>query len=222
MNVGHRLDETLKLKHGEILWRPEAKSVLAIALHHPAEKPEMDWWMGRTNPPGNKILMRIIKELCEWIPEKYGYQTFHLPYQVGKGGLYLKDACVLAGLGCVGANNMLVTPQYGPRVRLRALTVDANMPSTGPIAFDPCKFCDQPCRRACPQKAISQKVYDPADYAGLENLPGRDGMYNVATCDVQNAKDVENAKLEQLEGMSKPEKILRFCRKCELSCPVGS
>ena len=52
-DVGHRVDSELKLKHGEILWRPEAKSVLVIAFEHPEDKPELDWWKGRSNPPGN-------------------------------------------------------------------------------------------------------------------------------------------------------------------------
>lgn len=221
-DVGHRIDATLKLKHGEVLWRPEAKSVLVIALEHPKDKPEMDWWKGRTDPPGNRSLIKIIKELCSWIDDKYNYHTYHLPYQVGKGGIYLKDAAVLAGIGCVGANNLIITPQYGPRVRLRALTVDTEMVSTGPIAFNPCARCEQPCRPICPQKAMDAGAYSPEDYEGLTNLPGRDGFYNVARCDEQISKDVDDAVEEKLAGMTEPKKILRFCRSCEFSCPVGS
>jgi len=51
----------------------------------------------------------------------------------------LKDAAVLAGLGCIGKNNLLLTPEYGSRVRLRAFTIDLVLPSTGPLPFDPCE-----------------------------------------------------------------------------------
>lgn len=221
-NASHRVDAELKLKHGEVLWPESAKSVLVIALAHPEDKPEMDWWIGRTNPPGNMALIRIINQLCQWIEQEFGFSTFHLPYQVGKGGLYLKDAAVYAGIGCVGDNNMVVTPEYGPRVRLRALSVDADIPSTGPIAFYPCTACPRPCRTACPQRAMDETTYSPEDYDGLNRLPGRDGSYSVAKCDVQNDRDVKASKEERVEGHDTPQKILRFCRACEFSCPVGS
>ncbi|OGR10581.1 MAG: hypothetical protein A2277_02705 [Desulfobacterales bacterium RIFOXYA12_FULL_46_15] len=221
-NASYRMDSSLKLKHGEVHWTKGAKSVLAIAVVHPKEKPEMDWWVGKTNPPGNKELINIINKLCKWIEEKYGYNCTHLPYQVGMGGLYLKDACVLAGIGCVGDNNMIITPEFGPRIRIRALAVDVEMPPTGPIDFYPCKNCDKPCRRACPQKAMDDIIYLPEDYDGLTKLPGRTGVYNIAKCDLQITEDVETAKEELLEGQDEPKKIIKYCRRCELACPIGA
>jgi epoxyqueuosine reductase len=219
----HRIDPRLKLKHGEVKWPPEAKSVLAIGLAHPADQPALDWWSGRSNPPGNQELIRIINDLCRWIAAIYGYKTFHLPYQVGKGGIYLKDACVAAGMGCVGHNNLIVTPEYGPRVRFRALAVDVAMPTTGPLNFFPCGDCSKPCRSVCPQKAMHNAVYAPHDYEGLTELPGRDGAYNVQKCDLQITKDVADATEAVVEGHTEyPKKIIKFCRRCELACPVGA
>jgi hypothetical protein len=74
-----------------------------------------------------------------------------MTYWVEEGGLYLKDAAVLAGLGCVGRNNILVTPDWGPRIRLRAVLLDAELAPTGRIEFDPCRGCDERCRSACPR-----------------------------------------------------------------------
>jgi epoxyqueuosine reductase len=65
-----------------------------------------------------------------------------LSYFIETGGIYLKDTAVLAGLGCIGKNNMLVTPELGPKVRLRALLLEEDLTPTGPIDFDPCK---NPC-----------------------------------------------------------------------------
>ena len=135
--------------------------------------------------------MKIIKELCRWIEYNITFETKHLPYQVGQGELYLKDACVLAGFGCIGANNLPVTPEFGPRVRFRALAVNAKMPSTGPIDFNPCAACDKPCLRACPQKAMDTIIYDPNNYQGLTKLPGRNGNYNVDLCDLEMNKAVD-------------------------------
>jgi epoxyqueuosine reductase len=210
----------LGLKSGEVAWPDGALSMLVIAVEHPAEKPEMDWWFERVDPPGNRVLAGIIKELCEWILATYGIRTFHLPYHIEKGGTYLKDAAVLAGLGCIGRNNILVTPQYGPRVRLRALTLDAVFPSTGPTAFDPCSTCNAPCRSACPQGAFDHRIYDARDF-GQTRLPGRSGMFSRPRCNIQMEKDNEQAVEQKVDGFDSPVKVIKYCRACELSCPVG-
>ena len=210
----------LGLKPGEVAWPDGAKSVLVIAVEHPAAKPELDWWFGRVDPPGNRILAKVVQQLCIWIPEKYNIKTFHLPYHIEKGGTFLKDSAVLAGLGCIGRNNILVTPEYGPRVRLRALTLDVTVPSTGPLSFDPCEGCDAPCRRACPQGAFNNQIYKTEDY-GQNRLPGRSGVFSRPVCNIQMELDNDMAKEQIVEGFDEPVKIIKYCRKCELSCPVG-
>ncbi len=210
----------LGLEPGEVAWPPAAKSMVVIAVEHPDDKPEMDWWFGRVNPPGNRILMDTAKALCAWIEETYAIDTFHLPYHVEMGGTYLKDAAVLAGLGCIGKSNILVTPEYGSRVRLRALTLSESFPSTGPTKFNPCAECQALCRKACPQDAFGEKIYLPEDY-NLDTLPGRDGHYSRPVCNVQMEGDNDNAVAQDVEGFDEPVKIIKYCRKCELSCPVG-
>lgn len=205
--------------------------MLVIAVEHPADRPEMDWWFGRSDPPGNRILADTIQRLCDWIPEAFGIRTFHLPYHVERGGIYLKDAAVVAGLGCMGRNNLLVTPEYGPRVRLRALTLDVSLPSTGPqsstgpLGFDPCEGCDAPCLRACPRGAFDRRVYDPANVgpnSGPGQLPGRTGHFSRAACNTQMEADIENAVEQPGGGGDDCMKVVKYCRACELSCPVGS
>lgn len=51
--IGSRRN-TLGLKPGEVLWPENARTVMVIAVHHPDDQPEMDWWYGRVDPPGNK------------------------------------------------------------------------------------------------------------------------------------------------------------------------
>jgi len=218
--VGTRENE-LGLKPGQVAWPEGACSLLIIAIEHPADKPEMDWWFGRVDPPGNRILARVVRELVEWIEATYPIRTVHLPYHVEKGGTYLKDAAVLAGLGCIGKNNILVTPEYGPRVRLRALTLDVAIPSTGPAGFDPCRQCDSPCRRACPQTAFARRLYESKDY-GQDRLPGRSGVYSRPACNIQMEADNSDAVEQSVEGFDDPVKVIKYCRGCELSCPVGA
>ena len=217
--VGTR-EGAMELAPGEVQWPDHGQSILTIAVEHPKEKPEMDWWHGRVSLSGNKILVNIIKALCEWIPQTFGVGVFHFPYHIEKGGIYLKDAAVMAGLGCIGRNNLVVTPEFGSRVRLRAMILDCQMPSTGPSSYDPCKLCGNLCWKACPQKAFAKQIYTPGAY-GQSILPARDGVYSRATCNIQMEKNIDRAKEESVEGFDNPVKILKYCRNCELSCPVG-
>ncbi len=198
-----------------------AGSVLVIAVEHPIHEPEMDWWYGRAESPGNRMLAEIAEQLCAWITETYGIRTFHLPYHPQGRGTYLKDASVLAGLGCIGKNNLLVTPEYGPRVRLRALTIDASFPSTGVTGFDPCSLCEEmPCRSACPQGAFDHQCHTVREYC-LDKLPGRTGVFSRQTCNIQMEKDRVNANIQNVEGFDALVRVIQYCRKCELACLVG-
>ncbi len=221
-----------------VRWPADARSVLVIAVEHPAERPELDWWFGRIDPPGNRVLARIVQGLCDWAASNLGMRTTHLPYHVERGGAYLKDAAVLAGLGCIGRNNLLITPELGSRVRLRALTLDASLPSTGPSDFDPCARCDAPCRRACPQgvfarpavRRVSGEALPGAAPSAALRLPARTGEFSRDACYVQMERDIEGATLGDAAALGAPEwvggtepvKVIRYCRACELSCPVGT
>lgn len=217
--VGTRENE-LGLKPGEVKWPDNAKTVLVIAVEHPAESPELDWWYGRVDPPGNRVLAKTVRELCEWVPKKFDMEVFHLPYHVEKGGIYLKDAAVLAGLGCLGRHNILVTPEYGSHVRLRAMTLSESLPSTGPSGFNPCKGCEEYCRKACPQGSFDEKLYQADDY-DQEILPSWDGTFSRPNCLVQMDVDNDVAKEQDVDGFDKPVKIIKYCRNCEMACPVG-
>ncbi len=130
-------------------------------------------------------------------------------------------SAVLSGLGCIGKNNILVTPEFGPRVRLRALILSENFPSTGPLGFDPCNDCPGFCRKACPQKAFEQTVYQSKNY-NLDFLPGRDGNFSRPLCNLQMDVDTDDAKKQRIKGFENPVKVIKYCRKCELVCPVGT
>jgi epoxyqueuosine reductase len=69
-------------------------------------------------------------------------------------GLYShKKAAVLAGLGTVGKNSLLIHPVFGPRVRLGTLFTDCPLASGCATATSPCGDCDE-CVCACPAHAI--------------------------------------------------------------------
>ena len=214
--IGTVKDDKVLPKNRLFNWPDSVRSVLVIGLSHPEDKPELDWWDGK-GTPGNRMLMDMMKQTSQQIEKNLKVKTRKLHYYVEKGGVFLKDAAVLAGLGCIGKNNMLVTPSYGPRVRLRALFIDAEIPPTGPIAFDPCADCTMYCRRVCPENAMDEKaaIFNSIEFN--DHLPGRDGTYDREQCNERMEKDItESSKNDNSE-----EPTTKYCRKCEFVCPVG-
>ncbi|RLC18529.1 MAG: epoxyqueuosine reductase [Deltaproteobacteria bacterium] len=213
----------------EIKWPAKARSALVIAVSHPQDKPELDWWNRLKGTLGNNELIRINRELSAWIEAEFKIKTHKLPYFIETGGIYLKDSAVLAGLGCIGKNNMLVTPELGPRVRLRALLLEEDLTPTGPINFDPCDGCREFCRKACPQNAY-EKIVISSTETGMVDLPGRDGFFSRAKCIIQLDQDSENAGIDRhetmksavdIESAGKTKHCDKSCRLCEFACPVG-
>jgi epoxyqueuosine reductase len=191
--------------HRNARWSIDGKSVIVIALVHPRTELALDWWDEKQGgSPGNRRLISIAEDLAEWLREEFNIKAAPLPYHVGKGGIFLKDAAVLGGLGVIGANNLLITPRYGARIRLRALCLDAKLAPTGPIDFSPCNPCDMPCREACPQRAFPQ------------------GSYSRDLCMRQmNMDEANRVILEKEVEEDSPRVCVKYCRACELACPVG-
>ena len=182
-------------------WPDEAKSVLVYTFPHERSKPELDWEAKISGTTlGNAELIRIQKEIKKWLREELGIAAISLPYRIEKGGIFLKDCAVLGGVGVFGKNNLLITPELGPQVRLRASFLDIELAPTRLPGFNPCADCAMPCLRACPQDAFRNGHYE-RDYCHLEMKKNR------------NNPVVTNAE----SGIPH----IRFCRSCEFACPVG-
>jgi epoxyqueuosine reductase len=63
---------------------------------------------------------------------------------------------IKAGLGEYGRNQMLITPEFGPRIRFSKIFTDLPLDHDAPIAFGVREFCTlcQRCADACPPKAL--------------------------------------------------------------------
>jgi epoxyqueuosine reductase len=181
---------------GKVEWPAEAKSVLVLALEHKENDPELDWWGVPGGTRGNQRLKKISIGLKKCLKQEFNINARTLPYQLADGGIFLKDAAALAGLGIIGANNLLITPEFGPCTRLRALFLEKELTPTGAIDFFPCDTCNKPCWQACPQKAFSS------------------GSYNNILCDKQMKSDETKARIEGT--------LVKYCRQCEFACPLNA
>lgn len=97
--------------------------------------------------------------------------------------LSYRHMAVEAGLGEIGLNNLLLTPEHGPRVRLVALITDAELPAGTPLEPSLCRpeKCGYACVRACPAGALHEdgRGTDKASclrYYLKLGLPGMSGV----------------------------------------------
>ncbi|MFA6451471.1 MAG: 4Fe-4S binding protein [bacterium] len=76
--------------------------------------------------------------------------------------LSIKKAAEAAGLGVIGANQLLITPKFGPRVRMSAFITDAQLEAGKPLSESLCDDCGA-CYKNCPGGAFdSEGAYDMA------------------------------------------------------------
>jgi epoxyqueuosine reductase len=186
-------------------WPAEAKTVLILGLHHPENDPRLDYWE-RGDTWGNRRLREISELLKIWLRKKYDLAAQPLSYFVEKGGLFLKDAAVLSGIGIMGRNNLLIHPEWGPRIRLRSILVEGDLQPTEALeGFNPCETCKVFCQEACPMSAFPE------------------GKYSRPICAKQINDDAKKKMPEGEIGKNgKPNVVIKYCRACELSCPVGA
>jgi epoxyqueuosine reductase len=184
---------------------PGAGSLLVLALAHRHSQPELDWWDDRKGgTPGNRQMEETAGNLARWLGQELALKAQILPYHVERGGVFLKDAAVLAGLGIIGRNNLLVTPEYGPRLRLRAMLVEVEVDPPETPDFDPCARCCVPCTRACPREAFAP------------------GSYHRPSCAEQMKHDEANKiRVPDAEEAAGHILCVPYCRACELACPVA-
>lgn len=111
-----------------------------------------------------------------------------------------KTAATCAGLGWIGKCALLVTPEYGPRIKLGTVLTDAPFQTAEPIAKDRCGECSL-CVDACPYGAVRN--------ANWERGMSRDKLLDAYLC---NEK-----RLEYISIIGRKH----ACGLCLQACRVG-
>lgn len=138
---------------------------------------------------------------------KIGYKALAIPASqtVDKekwmGHISTKAVAKAAGLGWQGKSLLLVTPQFGPRVRIACLLTNAPLVPDQPLP-NRCGNCMK-CKDACPAGA----VYG----AAWEDRPNtREDAIDLGKC------------ISRLEGIAKRQgREARICGVCIKVCPWG-
>jgi len=176
-------------------------------------------------------------EVCRFI-EDQGFHAVNLPgtapmdvedKKILFGDFSYRHAAVEAGLGEIGWNQLLITPQYGPRVWLMAVITDAPLVADPRLKKEVCKKekCNL-CVPACPQGALTPG--QPTDKSKCTRRPKQFGLAHL----VKHLKDIENEKdpAKRQELITGPTTWALWmhlqyggppdrCHFCVSSCPIG-
>ncbi|MFO8050856.1 MAG: 4Fe-4S dicluster domain-containing protein [Thermoplasmatota archaeon] len=136
--------------------------VLGLRMDHSAIATAPDPPAGKEALRAYWVLGQMVLKVAEYI-RYLGY-----PAQGHQVRTFLKDpptilhplAAYHAGLGEFGRHGLLVTPEFGPRLRLGTITTDLELPDEGPSPFgveEFCQNCDL-CMEACRGDAIPSEM----------------------------------------------------------------
>jgi len=121
----------------------------------------------------NYLLDRIALLLSGFIGQ-LGYKALPIPasqvvdWENQRAHLSHKLVASMAGLGWIGRNNLLVTPEWGARVRLVTVLTDIPLLVDKPLLQD-CGNCTK-CLNICPAGAIKEKKENFDHLACFEQL----------------------------------------------------
>lgn len=111
-----------------------------------------------------------------------------------------KTVATRAGLGWIGKNCLLVTPEYGGAIRLSSLVTDAPLPPDPAVTESKCGAC-QRCVEACPAQALTGALWQ----AGMP----REALFQPDVCE-----KTQRARMKAATGIDAD-----LCGLCFAVCP---
>jgi epoxyqueuosine reductase len=143
--------------------------------------------------------------------------------------LSLPHAAVEAGLGTLGLNLQLLTPEYGPRVLLIAVLCSVDVAPDARMATALCKGpeCGR-CLSVCPADAV--ELYD-RDWESCDRFRSPHGFANLIEFVDAMMVEGDPAKQKQMlrsetsfnlwQSILRGAGVITGCRRCADVCPVG-
>lgn len=153
----------------------------------------------------NLRLDHIVSRLASQI-QKSGYRAFPIAASQRTddhriSGLFShKLGAHMAGLGWIGKNCLLITPDMGPRVRWATVLTDADLSATGSPMEERCGDCTA-CADICPVRALKGRAFKAGE--------PRELRFDAGKCDRYFSK------------MAEKNKETAVCGMCLYACPYG-
>jgi len=161
--------------------------------------------------------------------ENEGYESVHMaatmPVEFLGGRNFIgefphRNAAVAAGLGFRGRNNLLITPEFGPRHRMASVITKAALEPDPILKESPCTKCEK-CVKACPVSAFDngteQKPVEVMKCRGYLTKPLLGGM---------KVRNMVKSMFTTRDWISEVVQTLMqgyhsYCHACMAACPAG-
>ena len=223
----------------------DAGRVIVLAKRYSAGTTRIARWDERHKYYNDELTLTMLEEtaleLVFWL-EDQGYPAIIVPpthvdpwrYRGDPGQhmttvLSLTHAAVEAGLGTLGLNLQLLTPEFGPRVILSAVLCSLDCRTDTRLGETLCKgpTCGR-CLSACPGDVIGHWERDwpacdryrsPHGFAQLADHLGKilEAPDDAARLAMIRSEDSFNLWQSILRGAG----VITGCRRCQDVCPVG-
>lgn len=127
--------------------------VLVFEMDYELVKTSPKWLMSGTEGKAYSIMAFTTSMLAQFI-RGLGYKAI----PSGNDTVLSVPLAIDAGLGELGRNGLLITPKYGPRVRISKVLTELPLVPDEPIEFGVIEYCEkcQKCAKYCPSQAILQ------------------------------------------------------------------
>ncbi len=142
-----------------------------------------------------------------------------------QGAVDWRGAGVAAGIGGYGESGLLVTPEFGPAVRLGGVVTDAQVAAGAPRAQSPCTRCRR-CIDACPAVAlagggvIDKRKCGDAIFAGGYRA-WRRFLLELLEAAPDKRRDLLGGQLSLDLWQNFMTGNYYYCFACQAACPVG-
>jgi len=141
---------------------PGCRSIIVVGLRYAnpsslPESPRSEGPFGRMaayawGKDYHDIIVPRLRELAAWLEAELGCSVAHKAY-TDTGPILERDLAQQAGLGWIGKNTLLISPDQGSCFLLGELFLDVDLPANTPFEADRCGTCTR-CLDACPTGCI--------------------------------------------------------------------
>jgi len=185
------MEETVEVRLNPRKILPATASVIVVALTYGRERVNPTLKISRyaTRRDYHRVFKKLLRKFVKWAKGEFGGEYFVFS---DSAPVMEQDLAVLAGLGWIGKNSLLINPDFGPNLLLGGVLTDLALVPDDPFPYDWCGRCTR-CVDACPTGAILPDrtvdarrciSYWTIEYRGEEFPPGVDTHGWLFGCDV--------------------------------------